>query len=100
MIDPYDPFHPDGPDDSDDLPGGPMTTISWLDDEDSFGDDWSLDPQLEVQERASAWLSGASLPCGACGQPAASWVYAVSIGDDGMTVIDGQAVCEAHRAAA
>jgi hypothetical protein len=40
------------------------------------------------------------LPCGACGQPAATWLYLVSTGADGNTIIDGQAVCEAHRAAA
>ncbi len=45
-------------------------------------------------------LRGASLPCAACGRPAASWAYAVSIADDGSLVVDGRSVCEAHRAAA
>ena len=99
MLDPYDPFHPDGPDDADDLPGGPMTTILWLDDEDSFDEDWSLDHQVDGPDRATARLKDDTLRC-ACGRPAATWVYTVSIGADGGTVIDGEAVCEAHRAAA
>ena len=47
MIDPYEPYHPDGPDDDDDLPGAPMTTISWLDDE-PLDEDWGADVPLVV----------------------------------------------------
>ena len=45
-------------------------------------------------------LRDASLPCGVCGRPAASWAYGVSVAQDGSLVIDGRSVCEAHRAAA
>lgn len=49
MIDPYDPLHPDGADDPDDLPGPPMASISWLDDDDSEGEESRSDfrPHLE-----------------------------------------------------
>jgi hypothetical protein len=50
MIDPYDPIHPDGADDPDDLPGAPpLTSVSWLDDEDEFESEWQTDfrPHLE-----------------------------------------------------
>ena len=40
-----------------------------------------------------------SLQCGTCGQPAASWIYVVGADADGNDVIDGHAVCAAHRAA-
>ena len=64
--------------DSDDLPNERMNTIPLR----------------------GAPLRGASLPCGVCGRPAASWAYAVSLAEDGSLVIDGRSVCEAHRAAA
>ncbi len=82
MIDPYgiyDPYHPDGADDPEDLPGGPMTDISWLDDEDSFDDE--------------------AVQCATCGQPAESWIYAIGTGDGGTVAIDGYAVCSKHQAA-
>ena len=53
MIDPYDPPHPDGADDPDDLPGGPpIVTISWLDDDDGFNEEWhsGFRPHLEDPE--------------------------------------------------
>jgi hypothetical protein len=44
MIDPYDPIHPDGADDPEDLPGAPpLTSISWLDDDDEFESEWQTD---------------------------------------------------------
>lgn len=49
MIDPYDPPHPDGPDDPDDLPGAPLTSISWLDDEDPLDEEWRADYQLHPE---------------------------------------------------
>lgn len=85
MLDPYDPRHPDGLDDADDLPGSPMTSIPWLDDG---------DPSDEGEWEAE------TLACGACGRPAVSWNYLVDTGANGNLVIDGYAVCEAHRAAA
>lgn len=90
--DEYEPYHPDGPDDPDELPGGSATTISWLDDEDPLDDD--------LQATAPGSLQGESLNCGACGEPAKSWVYQVATGEDGSSVIDGIAVCNAHQVAA
>ena len=84
MLDPYDPRHPDGLDDPDDLPGSPMTSIPWLDDGDPSDEEWDTE----------------TLACGACGSPAVTWHYLVGTGEDGNLVIDGYAVCEAHRAAA
>ena len=105
MIDAYDPCHPDGADDPDDVPGTP-TSISWLDD-DSFDEDWNPDsrPHLEIAPAAqdsprAASMPGGSLPCGACGQPAASWTYIVGTGEDGNLVVDGYLVCAAHLVAA
>ena len=40
------------------------------------------------------------LPCGACGQPATSWIYLVGAGAEGNADIDGYSVCAAHEAAA
>ena len=45
-------------------------------------------------------LTGQSLPCGACGQPARAWIYEVATDDEGSSVIAGFAVCTAHQAAA
>lgn len=50
---------------------------------------------------ASNDLPGASiesLQCGTCGQPAASWNYVLGADADGNDVIDGFAVCAAHKA--
>lgn len=41
MHDPYDPPHPDGPDDADDQPS-PLTSVSWLDDDDPADDEWAV----------------------------------------------------------
>jgi hypothetical protein len=41
MIDPYDPHHPDGFDDEEDLPGRPVVTLPWLDDEEPADEDWT-----------------------------------------------------------
>jgi hypothetical protein len=53
MIDPYDPIHPDGADDPDDLPGAPpLTSISWLDDDDEFESEWISDFRPHLEDRA------------------------------------------------
>ena len=88
----YEPYHPDGADDPDDLPESPATSTSWLDDEDPIEDD--------PQATAPGSLRGESIRCGACGEPAGSWIYQIAYGEDGNSVIDGFAVCTAHRAAA
>jgi hypothetical protein len=53
MLDPYEPLHPDGPDDPEDLPGAPpMTTISWLDDDDAFEEEYRSDFRPHLNDPA------------------------------------------------